>query len=77
MSRIAAGNIEQEVKLTASVPFKSATHLTRLTRSKALSPVELMEETLKRIDRVNQNLNAFVTLRADEALEEENRASRS
>jgi Asp-tRNA(Asn)/Glu-tRNA(Gln) amidotransferase A subunit family amidase len=39
-------------------------------RSKELSPLELMEETLKRIDEVNPELNAFVTLRADEALVE-------
>lgn len=41
-----------------------------MIRSKELSPLELMEETLKRIDEVNPELNAFVTLRADEALVE-------
>ncbi len=38
-----------------------------MIRSKELSPLELMEETLKRIYEVNPELNAFVTLRADEA----------
>ncbi len=45
----------------------SANELARLIRSKALSPVELMEETIARIDQVNPKLNAFVSLRADEA----------
>lgn len=54
----------------APLPSKSAVHLAKLIRSKELSPVELMEETLKRIDEVNPQLNAFVTLRAEEALEE-------
>lgn len=49
---------------------KSAIELRNLIRSKDLSPVELIESTLRRIETVNPTLNAFVALRADEALEE-------
>ena len=48
----------------------SARELLRLIATKELSPLELMEETLRRIDAVNPILNAFVSLRADEALNE-------
>ncbi|MBW2203712.1 MAG: hypothetical protein JRF52_06330 [Deltaproteobacteria bacterium] len=36
-----------------SMHYKSALELTGLIRSKDLSPVELMEETLRRIEAVN------------------------
>jgi Asp-tRNA(Asn)/Glu-tRNA(Gln) amidotransferase A subunit family amidase len=49
---------------------KSATELANLIRSKDLSPVDLIEATLGRIEAVNPSINAFVALRADEALEE-------
>jgi aspartyl-tRNA(Asn)/glutamyl-tRNA(Gln) amidotransferase subunit A len=49
---------------------KPAIELRNLIRSKDLSPVELIEATLTRIKAVNPHLNAFVALRADEALEE-------
>jgi Asp-tRNA(Asn)/Glu-tRNA(Gln) amidotransferase A subunit family amidase len=49
---------------------KSAVELANLIRRKELSPVELMETTLRRIEAVNPRLNAFVALRADAALEE-------
>ena len=49
---------------------KSATELANLIRSKDLSPVDLMEATLRRIEAVNPSINAFVALRAEEALEE-------
>lgn len=54
----------------ASIYFKSATELAALMRKKDLSPVELMEETLRRIEAINPNLNAFISLRADEAMDE-------
>ena len=53
-----------------STHYKPASELVKLIRSKALSPVELMEETLKRIEAINPSLNAFVSLRAEEAMEE-------
>jgi aspartyl-tRNA(Asn)/glutamyl-tRNA(Gln) amidotransferase subunit A len=53
-----------------SLNYKSAQELVKLIRSKAISPVELMEETLKRIEAINPALNAFVVIRAEEAIDE-------
>ncbi len=53
-----------------SICYKPAQELVQLIRSKHLSPVELMEETLKRIDTINQSLNAFVAIRAEQAMDE-------
>jgi len=53
-----------------SVLKKSAMELAGLIRNKQLSPVELMEATLRRIEAANAHINAFVALRAEEALEE-------
>ena len=50
--------------------YKSALELAELIRSKYLSPVELMEETLRRIEAVNPALNVFVAMRAEQAMEE-------
>lgn len=54
--------------------FTPAVELTAAIRGKDLSPVELMEAILDRIDRVNPKLNAFVTLLGDQALEGAQRA---
>jgi Asp-tRNA(Asn)/Glu-tRNA(Gln) amidotransferase A subunit family amidase len=56
--------------LMASLHFISATELIKLIRSKQISPVEVVEGTLKRIEEVNPTLNAFVSLRAEEAMKE-------
>ena len=48
----------------------SARELVRLIGTKELSPLDLMEETLRRIEAINPILNAFVSLRFDEALNE-------
>jgi aspartyl-tRNA(Asn)/glutamyl-tRNA(Gln) amidotransferase subunit A len=54
----------------SSVHYQSAMELVGLIRSKELTPLELMEETLKGIEEVNPILNAFVSIRADQAMEE-------
>src|SRR5690242_11201972 len=41
-----------------------------LVRNKRVSPVELTNECLKRIERLNPKLNAFITVTADSALAE-------
>ncbi len=46
---------------------KSATELAALIKSRALSPVELLDASLATIVRVNPKLNAIVTLAADQA----------
>lgn len=48
---------------------KSATELAALIKSRALSPVDLLNASLARIERVNPKLNAVVTLATDQARE--------
>src|SRR5438034_4689423 len=48
--------------------------LSELIRNVKLSPVELLNECLERIDRLNPSLNAFITVMADSALAEAKRA---
>ena len=50
--------------------YLSARELVRLIGTKKLSPLDLMEETLRRIDAINPILNAFISVRTDEALNE-------
>lgn len=53
-----------------SIPVLApATELARLVRTKQLSPVELVEAHLKRIDALNPALNAYVGLDADRAVD--------
>ena len=48
--------------------FTPAYKLVDMIRSKKLSPVELMEVTLKRIKEINPKLNAYLTVAHDEAM---------
>jgi aspartyl-tRNA(Asn)/glutamyl-tRNA(Gln) amidotransferase subunit A len=52
----------------ASIYFADATELARLIRSRALSPVEVIQAHLDRIEAVNPKVNAVVTLMGEEAL---------
>jgi aspartyl-tRNA(Asn)/glutamyl-tRNA(Gln) amidotransferase subunit A len=52
------------------ISYASALKLVDLIRSKALSPVELMETTLERIETVNPVINAFVSIHAEHAMEQ-------
>ena len=54
----------------SSFDFKSARELLGLIRDKEMTPVELMERTLRRIEEVNPQLNAFVSLHAERSMEE-------
>ena len=49
--------------------FTSATELARRVRSKELSPVEIMQAVLARIEALNPRLNAFCTLTGERALD--------
>jgi aspartyl-tRNA(Asn)/glutamyl-tRNA(Gln) amidotransferase subunit A len=53
-----------------SLWYAPALQLASRLKSLELSPIELMEETLRRIESVNPKINAFVALRAEEALAE-------
>jgi amidase len=55
--------------------FTPAVHLGRLYRARRVSPLEVMEAVLARIDAVNPQVNAFVTLARDAALREARRAT--
>ena len=55
----------------------TATEARRLIGRKALSPVELMESCIARIDRVNPALNAVVTLDAEAAMAAAREAERA
>ncbi len=48
--------------------FTPATVLLRLFRARKVSPLEVMEAVLARIDRLNPQLNAYVTLARESAL---------
>src|SRR3989337_1021522 len=50
--------------------FKPAWELASAMEAKELSPLELMEACLERIDQVNPLLNAFIAMRREEALSE-------
>lgn len=49
--------------------FQSATKLAELIRAKEVSPVEVVEAHIQRIEEVNPKLNAFVTMTFDSAME--------
>lgn len=51
--------------LSENLTTKSATDLVALIRSRTLSPVEVVEAHLRRIEQVNRSLNAIVTLAED------------
>ncbi|MFY9618916.1 MAG: amidase [Pyrinomonadaceae bacterium] len=51
--------------MSDEITTKSATELVALIRTRALSPVEVVEAHLRRIERVNPSLNAIVTIAED------------
>jgi amidase len=53
--------------MTADLNRLSAVEMSRLMRSREVSPTELLDAHLSAIDKVNPVLNAFVTLAPDEA----------
>ena len=53
--------------MTDDLAFTSAAELASLVAKRALSPVEIVEQTLSRIERSQATLNAFITVCADEA----------
>jgi amidase len=56
--------------------FLPATELARLYRTRKVSPLEVMQAVLARIDAVNPAVNAYVTVARESALAEARRASR-
>jgi aspartyl-tRNA(Asn)/glutamyl-tRNA(Gln) amidotransferase subunit A len=60
-----------------AMPFEDATQLAAQVASKELSPVEIMQAHLDRIEAVNPQLNAIVTLDAERAIEAAKRAEQA
>ena len=56
--------------MTDDIAFLSATELLARYRTKALSPVEVMTETLRRLEKYEAAVNAFVLYDPDSALAE-------
>ncbi|RLB85531.1 MAG: amidase, partial [Deltaproteobacteria bacterium] len=54
----------------ADLAYKPALELSRLIHKGDLSPVDLVHHCLERIEKLNPSINAFVSLRPQEALEE-------
>ncbi len=57
-----------------SLAFSTATELSRLIQAKQLSPVELIDLFLERIQKLNPKLNAYITVNADQAKAEARKA---
>lgn len=56
--------------------YLSIREASQLLRRRKISPVELLNATLERIERLNPELNAFITVAAERALEDARRAQR-
>jgi Asp-tRNA(Asn)/Glu-tRNA(Gln) amidotransferase A subunit family amidase len=53
-----------------AINYRSAREIIGMVQSGEITPRELMQETLKRIEAVNPKLNAFVSLQAERAMDE-------
>jgi len=60
--------------MTDEIAFASGTRLLELYRAKMLSPVEVMTETLRRLERYEGSVNAFVLYDPDSAMAEARRS---
>src|SRR5690349_5288451 len=54
--------------------FRTISEASELVRAGEVSPVELVHECLQKIDALNSQLNAFITVTADSALQETKQA---
>ncbi len=61
----------------SEILFASATRQAQLIKRGDVSPVELVTEYLERIERLDGDINSFVTVTADSALDEARRMQRS
>jgi aspartyl-tRNA(Asn)/glutamyl-tRNA(Gln) amidotransferase subunit A len=53
----------------ADIPFLSVSRLSELIKRRQVSPVEVVERYLERIDRLNNRLYAYLTVYRDQAVE--------
>ena len=69
-----APDVKERATFDTSLTRKSARELARLIRTRAVSPVEVLDAYLAAIAALNPKLNAIVTLAADQAREGAKRA---
>ncbi|HMK28652.1 MAG TPA: amidase [Terriglobales bacterium] len=69
-----ADNGPSQVRQGTNLNQLSLSEASKLLRSKRVSPVELTQECLRRIERLGPKLNAFILVTADSALAEAQRA---
>ena len=61
---------------TSEIVFKSAAELAPLLKTRRLSPVEVVRACLDRIEAVNPQVNAFITVTGEQALEQARKAEK-
>src|SRR5206468_11057644 len=61
---------EATMTTTSDIALASIEDVAKQIASKEISPVELTETMLRRIERLNPQLNVYITVTADDALEE-------
>ena len=59
-----------------NIHFANIGNLSRELKNKTISPVELVEHMLSRIESVDQRLNSYATICADRAIKEARQAER-
>ena len=62
--------------IASEIIFKSVSELAPLIKARKLSPVELVQAFLDRIESVNPKVNAFITVTGEHALREARKAER-
>src|SRR5262245_17646925 len=60
--------------IPSEIIFKSVTELAPLVKARKLSPVELVQAFLDRIESVNPEVNAFITVTGEHAIKEARKA---
>src|SRR6516225_4049629 len=58
----------QNTSQKSDLPFLSISELSELIRTRKISPVEVTRETLDRIEKLNPELNAYITVTRDQAM---------
>jgi amidase len=64
---VAGSSVVQDEGDGGSMAFAGATELARLIRERTVSPVEVIEQTLGRIERLNGHLHAYLTVCSEQA----------
>ncbi len=63
--------------VSQDIPFLSAAEIAAAIKSKQVSPVEVVQSYLERIDRLDSNLRAYITVCREEALDAAHQAEQA